>query len=208
MKGVVIYTDACSLTFALYTKGADSIWGRGGNDDIYGGHNLEFGHDAGDIIDGGSDEDVILGDNGRIVREREGYNSSFPWFTGMIWLTYVSPFDNEVQRVDVRRYDDIDYIQVRRVCILQIAFDTKCLTLIMPWLHRATTTSKVVMEMISFMVSGAMTVGTRMLLKNSYENARLTHLFKIFAVIDGGNGEDGKYHLFRNAVLLKTESES
>jgi len=189
-------------------KGVDSIWGQGGNDDIYGGHNLEFGHDAGDIIDGGSDEDVILGDNGRIVREREGYNSSFPWFTGMIWLTYVSPFDNEVQRVDVRRYDDIDYIQVRRVCILQIAFDTKCLTLIMPWLHRATTTSKVVMEMISFMVSGAMTVGTRMLLKNSYENARLTHLFKIFAVIDGGNGEDGKYHLFRNAVLLKTESES
>jgi len=61
---------------------------------------------------------VILGDNGRIVREREGYESTFPWFTGMIWLTYVSPFDNEVQRVDVRRYDDIDYIQVRMETVM------------------------------------------------------------------------------------------
>lgn len=95
----------------LCQQGQDTIYGDGGNDDIYGGHAVVGGRDNGDILHGGDDEDTILGDNGQIVRQRLSINGDDPWVQGMQWLTYASPFDSEVVR-DVRRYDDIDYIQV------------------------------------------------------------------------------------------------
>ena len=89
------------------------MYGESGNDDIYGGHNIDFGQDTGDeLLSGGPDQDAILGDNGQIVRQRVGLTSEFPWVNGMVWLNYTDPFDAEVVR-DIRRYDDVDEIGVR-----------------------------------------------------------------------------------------------
>ena len=52
----------------LGQQGADIIYGGGGDDDIYGGHNVANGTDSGDFIDGLAGNDVILGDNGLIER--------------------------------------------------------------------------------------------------------------------------------------------
>lgn len=62
-----------------------------------------------DTINGGDDDDVILGDNGEIVREVETIATDHPW-TVHIWKQYPLPFQSEKIR-DVRRYDDIDYVQ-------------------------------------------------------------------------------------------------
>jgi len=43
------------------------------------------------------------------VREVESINTTFPW-TVHIWRKYSAPFETETIR-DVRRYDDIDYVQ-------------------------------------------------------------------------------------------------
>ena len=118
-------------------EGEDVIDGGNGSDDIYGGkcwasckphragsartwltretsvtltlsgHNKRHGSDAGDLLSGGDGDDVILGDNGEIVRELVSSSSNYPWKTGMVWKSYPSPFDSEVIR-DIRRYDDID----------------------------------------------------------------------------------------------------
>ncbi len=58
---------------------------------------------------GGDDDDVIMGDNGEILREVNSIETLFPW-TVHIWKSYPRPFHMEKIR-DVRRYDDIDYIQ-------------------------------------------------------------------------------------------------
>ncbi len=89
------------------------MYGEAGNDDLYGGHNIDFGADTGDELSGGRDEDSILGDNGQIVRRLVRSTSTFPWINGMIWLKYTEPFNTEVVR-EIRRYDDIDEIGVRR----------------------------------------------------------------------------------------------
>ncbi len=54
--------------YILGQQGADLIWGGGGDDDIYGGHNVPGGLDTGDFIDGGTGNDVIVGDNASIQR--------------------------------------------------------------------------------------------------------------------------------------------
>lgn len=64
-------------------------------------------------MSGGPDEDSILGDNGQIVRQLLSSTSEFPWMNGMVWLQYTEPFDTEVVR-DIRRYDDVDEIGVRK----------------------------------------------------------------------------------------------
>ena len=87
----------------------DIIDGGSGSDDIYGGHHKMFGKDSNDTLRGGDDDDVILGDNGEILREILGNVTDFPW-TVFVWKTYPEPFNSEKIR-DVRRYDDIDYVQ-------------------------------------------------------------------------------------------------
>jgi Ca2+-binding RTX toxin-like protein len=62
----------------------------------------------GDIIYGGEDDDVVLGDNGEITREVMS-KTHFPWLVH-VWKRYPVPFDSERIR-DVRRYDDIDFVQ-------------------------------------------------------------------------------------------------
>ena len=90
-------------------QGSDTIYGAGGNDDIYGGHHIRHGQDEGDVIHGGEGADAVLGDNGEILRERVSMESGYPWVIGATWRTYPSPFESEVIR-DIRRYDDIDFI--------------------------------------------------------------------------------------------------
>ena len=63
------------------------------------------------MLKGGDHDDVILGDNGQILRNRTSYDNDFPWIHGMVWKTWPVPFNTEVIR-DVRRYDDIDFVQV------------------------------------------------------------------------------------------------
>ena len=79
--------------------------------DILGGHNKVYGDDVNDTLHGDADDDVILGDNGEIVRQIvEGpQEAEFPWVVHA-WKHYAEPFDNEVIR-DLRRYDDIDLVQ-------------------------------------------------------------------------------------------------
>jgi Ca2+-binding RTX toxin-like protein len=67
------------------------------------------GKDINDTVHGGDDDDVILGDNGEILREVESIETEFPWIVH-VWKRYTQPFDTEKIR-DVRRYDDIDYVQ-------------------------------------------------------------------------------------------------
>jgi Ca2+-binding RTX toxin-like protein len=59
---------------------------------------------------GNEHDDVILGDNGAILRIRVADSGSYPWIHGSVWLTYKEPFLESVVR-NVSRYDDIDGIQ-------------------------------------------------------------------------------------------------
>jgi len=89
---------------------------------------MRFGLDGGDTLSGGDHDDVILGDNGQIVRNRVSFVSEYPWINGMVWKKWPVPFDTEVIR-DVRRYDDIDSVQVsttvcdRRLAVAGLASD-------------------------------------------------------------------------------------
>ena len=55
-----------------------------------------------DTLLGGDDDDVILGDNGEILREATEVETDFPW-TVNVWHHYPAPFESETIR-DVRRY--------------------------------------------------------------------------------------------------------
>lgn len=87
------------------------IHGNAGQDDITGGHNVLHGEDGDDTIHGGEDEDVVIGDNGRILREGVP-GKTFPWASDIIWVTFPSPFESEAIR-EIRLFDDIDMIMVR-----------------------------------------------------------------------------------------------
>ena len=52
----------------LGQQGADTIRGADGDDDIIGGHNIAGGSDSGDFIDAGAGNDVVVGDNGEVLR--------------------------------------------------------------------------------------------------------------------------------------------
>ena len=92
------------------------IDGGAGNDDIVGGHSYAFGIDTGDELHGGEGEDVILGDNGQIIRMRISEAGTYPWVTGSVWLSYPAPFEVSVVR-NVTRYDDLVCLFYR--CIVE-----------------------------------------------------------------------------------------
>ena len=73
------------------------------------GHHKRFGKDTNDTLRGGPNSDVILGDNGEILRQTQRNKTDFPW-TVHEWEPYLFPFDDEIIR-DTRRYDDIDGVQ-------------------------------------------------------------------------------------------------
>jgi len=92
----------------LGQQAADYLYGGEDEDDITGGHNfleLELsGHDEGDYIEGGAAADVIIGDNGEILREPVSTN---PW----IWKRYPAGANTDQIQLDdiirhVTRYDD------------------------------------------------------------------------------------------------------
>ena len=87
--------------------------------DIYGGHSKADGEDNGDHLSGGDGDDVILGDNGAIIREAESVQD-FPWYT-YVWKHYPEPFQSEAIR-DIRRYDDLDHVQGKLLFSLEIRF--------------------------------------------------------------------------------------
>ena len=63
-------------------QGADWIWGQAGDDDIIGGHNVAGGNDTGDVIDGGSGNDAIAGDNAIILRRGDAQSPRFRTLPG------------------------------------------------------------------------------------------------------------------------------
>jgi RTX calcium-binding nonapeptide repeat (4 copies) len=118
-------------------KGSDKLWGDGGQDDITGeylgtmnfhlsaeqranlllididitgGHNVLFGEDGSDMVYGGNDEDTLIGDNGRILREGAP-GKTFPWDSELVWVTFPAPFNAEAIR-KVRLFDDVDKVEV------------------------------------------------------------------------------------------------
>jgi len=95
--------------FIFGQQGVDRINGGPGNDDITGGHDVRHGTDTDDFLYGGEDDDVILGDNGQIVRIRTDLVTDYPWVVG-VWQKYEAPFTTSVIR-NVSRYDDIDSVQ-------------------------------------------------------------------------------------------------
>jgi hypothetical protein len=102
----------CQLLIAF--QGSDWIEGGKGNDDLYGGHNVRFGEDSNDTLKGGDQDDVVLGDNGEIIRKRiKSAPGNYPWVHESNWSTYSMPFDQSVIR-DTRRYDDIDFVEVSK----------------------------------------------------------------------------------------------
>ena len=82
-------------------QGQDQLFGDDGQDDITGGHNVLTGADTDDWIDGGADADVILGDNGLIVRELLPNRDN-------AWQQYPLPFDDVIR--EVMRFDDQDRV--------------------------------------------------------------------------------------------------
>lgn len=84
----------------LGQQGSDFLYGNSGEDDMLGGHNVQGGADAGDTMNGGSEADVMLGDNGRITR-RLGINGT--------WQRYQAPFADVIR--DVVRFDDAEAVQ-------------------------------------------------------------------------------------------------
>ena len=66
----------------LGQQGSDTVYGGAGNDDLIGGHNVADGHDAGDFLDGGSQHDVIVGDNASILRRGDRISPRFRTLTG------------------------------------------------------------------------------------------------------------------------------
>jgi hypothetical protein len=71
---------------------------------------------VGDILHGNSGDDVILGDNGQIIRDIVSFET-FPWMTSVVWRKYEEPFEEYVVR-SVRRYDDIDFVEGNGECTL------------------------------------------------------------------------------------------
>jgi Ca2+-binding RTX toxin-like protein len=129
--------DTHVLAFRGQSKGSDELWGDEGQDDIVGefigmmnfnlsaeqranylfidvdmtgGHNVLFGEDGSDIVHGGNDEDILIGDNGRILREGAP-GETFPWDSELIWVTFPAPFNAEAIR-KVRLFDDVDNVEV------------------------------------------------------------------------------------------------
>ena len=77
-------TDVNGKNIILGQQGSDTIYGGSGDDDIYGGHNVANGADAGDFIDAGAGDDVVLGDNGRIERTSDDVGPRFRALSGTI----------------------------------------------------------------------------------------------------------------------------
>ena len=69
-----LYGDA-GADIILGQQGADSIRGGDDDDDIIGGHNVAGGLDTGDFIGGGAGHDVIVGDNGEVLRTGSSLSS-------------------------------------------------------------------------------------------------------------------------------------
>ncbi|MDZ4220728.1 MAG: hypothetical protein U1D70_17120 [Methylobacter sp.] len=63
-------------------QGSDTILGENGDDDLWGGHNVAGGFDAGDVLDGGAGADVIAGDNAVILRTGGSLSPRMRSFTG------------------------------------------------------------------------------------------------------------------------------
>jgi Ca2+-binding RTX toxin-like protein len=85
---------------------SDNVYGGPGDDDLTGGHNVPHGSDDGDMIDGGTGADAVLGDNGTIKRTLTGIDLvsdvRFPDpFADVIRL--IDPFDN----IDLISGDDV-----------------------------------------------------------------------------------------------------
>lgn len=65
-------------------QGADEIRGGAGDDDIWGGHNVAGGQDTGDRLDGGADNDVVVGDNAVILRTGSSVSSRYRNLNGSV----------------------------------------------------------------------------------------------------------------------------
>jgi Ca2+-binding RTX toxin-like protein len=90
--GDYIYGEAGG-DYILGQQGTDVIFGGSGDDDIYGGHNVAEGHDTVDLIDGGTDNDVIAGDNASIQRTDGAVSPRFRVLQGSV--IYGEDFAND-----------------------------------------------------------------------------------------------------------------
>jgi len=79
----------------------DFLYGGLCEDDIIGGHNVVGGSDGDDTIDGQQAADVVIGDNGRILRTWIGPH-------GDQVLRYPAPFADVVRTIE--RFDEIDEV--------------------------------------------------------------------------------------------------
>ena len=68
----------------LGQQGSDALFGGIDDDDIIGGHNVSVGHDSDDVIDTGSGDDVVAGDNAVITRTGLTSSTRFRSLTGGI----------------------------------------------------------------------------------------------------------------------------
>ncbi|MCA9170406.1 MAG: hypothetical protein KDB23_22165, partial [Planctomycetales bacterium] len=82
-------------------QGDDHLFGDDGEDDITGGHNVVGGSDGADTIDGGADADVVLGDNGQILRTLLTNRDN-------AWKRYPAPFADVIRQIN--RFDDEDRV--------------------------------------------------------------------------------------------------
>ncbi|MCA9151645.1 MAG: hypothetical protein KDA92_20210, partial [Planctomycetales bacterium] len=82
-------------------QGDDHLFGDDGEDDITGGHNVVGGSDGADTIDGGADADVVLGDNGQILRTLLTNRDN-------AWKRYPAPFADVIRQIS--RFDDEDRV--------------------------------------------------------------------------------------------------
>lgn len=73
--------------YILGQQGSDLLFGDGGDDDIWGGHNVAGGVDGGDRMDGGLGDDVLLGENGTIIRRGDAISLRVRVLVGPVLYT-------------------------------------------------------------------------------------------------------------------------
>jgi Ca2+-binding RTX toxin-like protein len=97
-------------------QGGDAIYAGTEDDDVIGGHTVAGGWDGGETIDGGTGNDVIVGDNGIVLRRGDDVSRIMRTLPGAIYDAQDNPL------VDTTHRHNPDGVEGRDIAILDHSF--------------------------------------------------------------------------------------